>query len=140
MFSYQQDNNYLFQWSQKFRVAVVSMSSEDMEFDMIGVDPAIANALRRLLIAEVPTMAIEKVYIINNTSVIQDNVSQDGGKLRSKFVCVCVCVCTVCVGGEGEATISWAWSNFLFFVEVGPLSLEDFESTYLERSSLSQQW
>ncbi|XP_064402889.1 DNA-directed RNA polymerases I and III subunit RPAC1-like [Halichondria panicea] len=57
-----------------FRVDVVSLSDEEMEFDMIGVDPAVANAFRRILIAEVPTMAIEKVYIINNTSLIQDNV------------------------------------------------------------------
>ena len=41
---------------------------------MIGIDAAIANAFRRILIAEVPTMAIEKVYIYNNTSIIQDEV------------------------------------------------------------------
>lgn len=54
---------------------MVSLNDEDMEFDMIGVDPAVANAFRRILISEVPSMAIEKVYMINNTSVIQDNVS-----------------------------------------------------------------
>ena len=32
-----------------------------MVFDMIGIDPAIANAFRRILLSEVPTMAIEKV-------------------------------------------------------------------------------
>ena len=52
----------------------MSMNSEEMIFDMIGVDPAIANALRRILIAEVPTMAIERVYIRENTSIIQDEV------------------------------------------------------------------
>ncbi|KAI8469325.1 MAG: insert subdomain of RNA polymerase alpha subunit [Monoraphidium minutum] len=45
-----------------------------MEFDLIGVDPSIANALRRILIAEVPTVAIEHVFIVNNTSIIQDEV------------------------------------------------------------------
>lgn len=30
-----------------------------------------ANSLRRIMIAEVPTMAIEHVFIINNTSIIQ---------------------------------------------------------------------
>lgn len=64
---------YLF--FQSFSIAVVSLNDEDMEFDMIGVDPAVANAFRRILISEVPSMAIEKVYMINNTSVIQDNVS-----------------------------------------------------------------
>jgi DNA-directed RNA polymerase I and III subunit RPAC1 len=45
-----------------------------MEFDMIGVDAALTNAIRRILISEVPTMAIEKVYLMQNTSVIQDEV------------------------------------------------------------------
>lgn len=45
-----------------------------MEFDMIGIDPSLANAFRRILIAELPTMAIEKVLIANNTSIIQDEV------------------------------------------------------------------
>lgn len=45
-----------------------------MEFDLIGVDPSIANALRRILLSEIPTMAIEQVYIWNNSSIIQDEV------------------------------------------------------------------
>lgn len=45
-----------------------------MVCDLIGLHPALANALRRILIAEIPTMAIEKVWIKNNTSVIQDEV------------------------------------------------------------------
>lgn len=50
------------------------LSSERIELDLIGVDASIANALRRILIAEVPTVAIEHVYIFNNTSIIQDEV------------------------------------------------------------------
>ncbi|CAO3681626.1 unnamed protein product [Umbelopsis vinacea] len=46
----------------------------EMEFDLIGVDASIANAFRRILLAEVATMAIEKVYVMNNTSIIQDEV------------------------------------------------------------------
>ncbi|XP_062078916.1 uncharacterized protein LOC133783328 [Humulus lupulus] len=57
-----------------FKVKVIRLTEEDMEFDMIGIDPALANAFRRILIAEVPTMAIEKVLIANNTSVVQDEV------------------------------------------------------------------
>lgn len=45
-----------------------------MEFDMIGVDASIANSFRRILLSEVPTMAIDRVMIYNNTSVIQDEV------------------------------------------------------------------
>lgn len=40
----------------------------------MGVDCAIVNAFRRILLAEVPTMAIEKVAIRNNTSIIQDEI------------------------------------------------------------------
>lgn len=46
----------------------------EMEFDLIGIHPAIANTFRRLMLSEVPSMAIEKVYIHNNTSIIQDEV------------------------------------------------------------------
>ncbi|KAL9668267.1 hypothetical protein QQ045_002646 [Rhodiola kirilowii] len=41
---------------------------------MIGIDPSIANAFRRILSAEVPTMAIEKVLVADNTSEIHDEV------------------------------------------------------------------
>lgn len=42
----------------------------DLEFDIQGIDPAITNALRRILISDVPTVAIEHVFFVNNTSII----------------------------------------------------------------------
>lgn len=45
-----------------------------MEFDLIGAAPSIVNALRRTIVAEVPTMAIETVFVVNNTSIIPDEV------------------------------------------------------------------
>ena len=57
-------------WVDSFRVKVQQKDGLDMKFDMVGIDPAIANAFRRILIAEVPTMAIEHVFYINNTSII----------------------------------------------------------------------
>jgi len=45
-----------------------------MVFDMIGIDAPIANAFRRILISEVPTMAIERVFITDNTSIIKDEI------------------------------------------------------------------
>ncbi|KAK9084586.1 hypothetical protein Sjap_024997 [Stephania japonica] len=69
------DNSFrLEDFVKNFRVEVVRLTEDDMEFDMIGIDAALANAFRRILIAEVPTMAIEKVLFANNTSVIQDEV------------------------------------------------------------------
>lgn len=44
------------------------------EFSLIGVDASIANAFRRIMIAEIPSVAIEYVFINNNTSIIQDEV------------------------------------------------------------------
>ncbi len=55
-------------------IKIISLDEDSIVFDLIGVDVSFANALRRILIAEVPTMAIEKVYIQENTSIMQDEV------------------------------------------------------------------
>ena len=69
------DNSFsMARFREQFRIEVQSLDDEEIVFDMVGIDAAIANALRRILIAEVPTMAIEKVFILNNTSMIQDEV------------------------------------------------------------------
>ncbi|XP_049877830.1 DNA-directed RNA polymerases I and III subunit RPAC1 isoform X2 [Pectinophora gossypiella] len=59
---------------KNFRIVIVRMDNFEMEFDLIGIQPAFANAFRRLMLSEVPSMAIEKVMIKNNTSIIQDEV------------------------------------------------------------------
>jgi DNA-directed RNA polymerase I and III subunit RPAC1 len=46
----------------------------DLTFSLVGVDTSIANAFRRILLAEVPTLAMENVFIMQNTSIIQDEV------------------------------------------------------------------
>ncbi|KAF2636201.1 DNA-directed RNA polymerases I and III subunit RPAC1 [Massarina eburnea CBS 473.64] len=46
----------------------------DLVFSLIGLDASITNAFRRIMIAEVPTLAIEDVFIYQNTSIIQDEV------------------------------------------------------------------
>ncbi|KAM6956617.1 DNA-directed RNA polymerases I and III subunit RPAC1 [Aplochiton taeniatus] len=61
-------------FKKNFRIDVVEMDETTMEFDMVGIDAAIANAFRRILLAEVPTMAVEKVFIYNNTSIVQDEI------------------------------------------------------------------
>ncbi|XP_061546578.1 DNA-directed RNA polymerases I and III subunit RPAC1 [Phycodurus eques] len=69
------DDTWDMQTFQKsFRIDVAQLTENLMEFDMVGIDAAIANAFRRILLAEVPTMAIEKVFIYNNTSIVQDEV------------------------------------------------------------------
>jgi len=59
---------------KNLQVKVVNRTERDMEFDMIGFDPSIVNALRRLLLSDVPSMAIEKVHMYQNTSIMQDEV------------------------------------------------------------------
>lgn len=49
-------------------------SPDELVFEMIHIDASFANALRRILLSEIPTMAIERVYITNNSSVIHDEV------------------------------------------------------------------
>ena len=69
------DNSFSMErFARDFKIEIKSLDEEEMVFDMIGIDPAIANAFRRILLSEVPTMAIEKVFILNNTSFIQDEV------------------------------------------------------------------
>lgn len=38
---------------QNFKIDIVHLDESSMEFDMVGIDAAIANAFRRILLAEV---------------------------------------------------------------------------------------
>ncbi|XP_043216115.1 DNA-directed RNA polymerases I and III subunit RPAC1-like isoform X1 [Amphibalanus amphitrite] len=62
------------EFKRRFTVSFVKLTADEAEFDLIGIDAPIANAFRRILIAEVPSMAIEKVHIHNNTTILQDEV------------------------------------------------------------------
>lgn len=55
-------------------INIISLDDEEAVFDVIGVDPPLANALRRILISEIPTIAIDVVNLYQNTSVIPDEV------------------------------------------------------------------
>eukprot|EP00163_Fabomonas_tropica_P008286 TRINITY_DN178_c2_g1_i1.p1 TRINITY_DN178_c2_g1~~TRINITY_DN178_c2_g1_i1.p1 ORF type:complete len:365 (+),score=77.54 TRINITY_DN178_c2_g1_i1:233-1327(+) len=69
------DNSFnLEDFKQNAKLTLNTLDSEQELFDLAGVDPPVANAFRRVLLAEVPTMAIEKVIISNNTSILQDEV------------------------------------------------------------------
>ncbi|KNC52072.1 DNA-directed RNA polymerase I and III subunit rpac1 [Thecamonas trahens ATCC 50062] len=58
----------------KVEVNDVSEDGNDLVFELSGVDAPLANTLRRILLSEVPTMAIEIAEFRDNTSVIQDEV------------------------------------------------------------------
>lgn len=53
---------------------ILEQKDDELVFELIGCDVSFANALRRILLAEVPTVALEYVYMINNTSLLHDEV------------------------------------------------------------------
>ena len=55
-------------------IKIISKNKEELIFDITGIEPPLANAIRRILISEIPTMAIETVILHQNTSVIPDEV------------------------------------------------------------------
>lgn len=55
-------------------IDIIKLTEEDITFDIKGIEPSMANALRRIFISEIPTMAIEKVNMWQNTSIIPDEV------------------------------------------------------------------
>jgi DNA-directed RNA polymerase I and III subunit RPAC1 len=53
---------------------LVDLQSTSIEFDLVNCHASYANALRRILLAEIATLAIEDVFAETNTSVIPDEV------------------------------------------------------------------
>ena len=56
------------------QVEVLGRDKDSIRFIIRGVSPAFSNALRRAMIAEVPAMAVEDVMIVENSSVLYDEV------------------------------------------------------------------
>ncbi|KAL1501098.1 hypothetical protein ABEB36_006486 [Hypothenemus hampei] len=61
-------------FKKKFQIVIVRHDQTDMEFDLIGIHPSLVNCFRRLILSEVQTMAIDKVHVLNNTSIMQDEI------------------------------------------------------------------
>ncbi|MEM2127290.1 MAG: DNA-directed RNA polymerase subunit D [Candidatus Bathyarchaeia archaeon] len=59
---------------EKLKVEALTLKGDTLRFILMGCDTALANALRRTMISEVPCMAIEDVFIFANTSVMHDEV------------------------------------------------------------------
>ncbi|KAM9886491.1 hypothetical protein OXX79_014153, partial [Metschnikowia pulcherrima] len=54
------------------RVTIRQTERDRVDFILRGVDLSLANSLRRTMLAEVPTLAIDLVEIDANTSVLAD--------------------------------------------------------------------
>ncbi|XP_051159021.1 DNA-directed RNA polymerases I and III subunit RPAC1-like [Leptopilina boulardi] len=63
-------------FKENFNIKIIKESENQMEleFDLIGCQTSLANAIRRILISEVPSMAIEKVFIKSYNSIMQEEV------------------------------------------------------------------
>jgi DNA-directed RNA polymerase subunit D len=55
-------------------IKVLSKDQDTLRFVLSGVKPAFANALRRIMVSEVPVMAIDDVMILENNSVMYDEI------------------------------------------------------------------
>lgn len=55
-------------------VKILKKNEREMSFSVKGITPAFANALRRIMIGEVPTMAIEWVDFKKNDSALPDEI------------------------------------------------------------------
>lgn len=74
-FSKEGDNEWdVEKFKKTFDVQIGHLDEREACFDLVHVDTSIANAFRRIMISEVPSLAAEHVYFLNNTSVIQDEV------------------------------------------------------------------
>jgi DNA-directed RNA polymerase subunit D len=56
------------------KVKVISRKGDSLVFTVEGITPAMANALRRIMISEIPTLAIDWVDFHDNTSSLFDEV------------------------------------------------------------------
>ena len=54
------------------QIKIVNIDFNTIKFELFHTDLTVANALRRIIISEVPTMAIETVIITENTSALHD--------------------------------------------------------------------
>lgn len=102
---------------QRFpKVEILSIQPHEIQFILSDTDTSVANALRRIMIAEVPTLAIDLVEFHENTTVLNDEYiahrlglipikytppdSMGGGDCNGAFLphreCVCYERCPRC--------------------------------------------
>ncbi|CAD2103085.1 DNA-directed RNA polymerase II subunit RPB3, putative [Plasmodium vinckei] len=58
--------------SKKHEIEIKSISKNEMKFILYNSNTALANALRRIMLSEVPTLAVDIVNVYENTSPFHD--------------------------------------------------------------------
>ena len=56
------------------KIKVIDVAEDQMIFDLYDTDLSMANALRRIMIAEVPTLMIETIEFEENSTALQDEI------------------------------------------------------------------
>jgi DNA-directed RNA polymerase II subunit RPB3 len=88
-------------------IRILELSTYVIRFELLNTDLAVANSLRRVIIAEVPTMAIDLVEVKENTSALHDEFiahrlgliplnSVDVDKFKFADKCICNSMCKEC--------------------------------------------
>jgi DNA-directed RNA polymerase subunit D len=104
------------------QIEFASLDDSLARFTLSGASPAFANAFRRAMIGEVPTLAIEDVRIYNNTSALFDEmlahrlglipIKTDLSSYSTQEKCTCggagcpICTVTYTLSAEGPRTVS----------------------------------
>ncbi|GMF01090.1 unnamed protein product [[Candida] boidinii] len=89
------------------QVTIRKAGRDEVDFILSDVDLSLANSIRRVMIAEVPTLAIDLVEITVNTSVLADEFishrlglipleSEDIDQLKYTRECTCEDHCDKC--------------------------------------------
>ncbi|MHA1926013.1 MAG: hypothetical protein ACW974_08870 [Candidatus Thorarchaeota archaeon] len=55
-------------------IMIIHRQDDTLHFLVEGIDVAFANALRRTMLTRVPAMAIDEVLVLENTSVMYDEI------------------------------------------------------------------
>ncbi|KAG0684526.1 45 kDa subunit of RNA polymerase II [Pichia californica] len=93
--------------SKEPQITIRKAGRDEVDFILSDVDMALANSLRRVMIAEIPTLAIDLVEIQVNTSVLADEFiahrlglipleSEDIDQLKFTRECTCEDHCDKC--------------------------------------------
>ncbi len=53
-------------------IKILELSKYVIKFELLNTDLSVANSLRRIIIAEIPTMAIDLVEVAENTGALHD--------------------------------------------------------------------
>jgi len=55
-------------------IEILNIDNKKISFILKGVTPPLANAIRRVIISEVPSMAIDDITVLENTSPMYDDI------------------------------------------------------------------